>query len=168
MLWKRPALDVYLLKSNLRLLPAFDRIWFGLTPVSLLNQISSKRIHFAVDGAHPTGAVHHQKIVVIDDAVAFCGGVDLTATDGIPGRISMTIRRRRTLGRSYGPRHDVAAAVDGAAARALGEQASLDGRPRREYRSRRLRLRTSRGPPNWTRSCAVSTSESRSPCRTDE
>ena len=35
-------------------------------------------MHFAVDGAHPIGAVHHQKIVVIDDAVAFCGGIDLS------------------------------------------------------------------------------------------
>ena len=32
MLWKRPDLEVYLLRSNLRLLPAFDGIWFGLTP----------------------------------------------------------------------------------------------------------------------------------------
>lgn len=54
MLRKRPALETHLLGSNLRLLPAFDRIWYGLTPVSLVNQISSKRIHFAVDGAHPT------------------------------------------------------------------------------------------------------------------
>ena len=78
MLWKRSTLDIYLLRSNLRLLPAFDGIWFGLTPVALVNQISSKRMHFAVDGARPIGAVHHQKIVVIDDAVAFCGGIDLT------------------------------------------------------------------------------------------
>ena len=66
------------MKSNLRLLPAFDGIWFGLTPVSVVNQISSKRMHFAIDGARPTGAVHHQKIAVVDDAVAFCGGLDLT------------------------------------------------------------------------------------------
>ena len=50
-------LEVYLLRSNLRLLSAFDRIWVGLTPVALVNQISSRRTHFAVDGAHPTGAV---------------------------------------------------------------------------------------------------------------
>jgi phosphatidylserine/phosphatidylglycerophosphate/cardiolipin synthase-like enzyme len=123
MLWKRPALEVYLLRSNLRLLPAFDRIWFGLTPVSLVNQISSKRIHFAVDGAHPTGAVHHQKIAVIDDAVAFCGGVDLTIDRWDTRAHHDDSRRRRTAGRSYGPRHEVSAAVDGAAARALGEQA---------------------------------------------
>jgi phosphatidylserine/phosphatidylglycerophosphate/cardiolipin synthase-like enzyme len=123
MLWKRPALEVYLLRSNLRLLPAFDRIWYGLTPVSLVNQISSKRIHFAVDGAHPTGAVHHQKIAVVDDAVAFCGGVDLTVDRWDTRSHQDRSRRRRTMGRSYGPRHEVSAAVDGAAARALGEQA---------------------------------------------
>jgi phospholipase D1/2 len=123
MLWKRPALEIYLLKSNLRLLPAFDSIWFGLTPVALLNQMSSKRMHFAIDGAHPIGAVHHQKIAVIDDAVAFCGGVDLTVDRWDTCAHQHDSRSRRTMGRSYGPRHEVAAAVDGAAARALGEQA---------------------------------------------
>jgi phosphatidylserine/phosphatidylglycerophosphate/cardiolipin synthase-like enzyme len=90
-MWKRPALELYLLKSNLRLLPAFDGIWFGLTPVALLNQMSSKRMHFAIDGAHPIGAVHHQKIAVIDDAVAFCGGVDLTV-DRWARRLEPTLR----------------------------------------------------------------------------
>ena len=33
LLWKRPELNVYLLKSNLRLLPAFDGFWFGVAPV---------------------------------------------------------------------------------------------------------------------------------------
>lgn len=123
MLRKRPALEVYLLKSNLRLLPAFDGIWFGLTPVAVLNQISSKRLHLAIDGAHPIGSVHHQKIVVIDDAVAFCGGIDLTLNRWDTPAHQHASRSRRNAGRSYGPRHEVAAAVDGAAARALGEQA---------------------------------------------
>ena len=123
MLWKRPGLEVYLLKSNLRLLPMFDGIWFGLTPVALLNQISSKRMHLAIDGARPTGAVHHQKIAVIDDAVAFCGGIDLTVDRWDSPAHEHGSRSRRTVGRSYGPRHEVAAAVDGAAARALAEQA---------------------------------------------
>jgi hypothetical protein len=74
MLRNRPGLEVYPLKSNLRLLPAFDGIWFGPTPVALVNQISSKRMHFAVDGAHPTGAVHHQKIMAIDDPAASLKG----------------------------------------------------------------------------------------------
>lgn len=123
MLWKRPGLDIYLLKSNLRLLPAFDGLWYGLAPVSLVNQISSKRMHFAIDGAHPLGSVHHQKIVVVDDAVAFCGGIDLTLDRWDTRAHEHVNRHRRTARRSYGPRHDVGAAVDGAAARALGEQA---------------------------------------------
>ncbi|OBK14484.1 phospholipase [Mycobacterium asiaticum] len=125
MLRKRPGLDIYLLKSNLRLLPVFDDVWFGLTPVSLVNQISNKRLHFSVDGDHPTGSVHHQKIAVIDDAVAFCGGVDLTIGRWDTPAHQHHSRNRRTLGRGYGPRHEVGAAVDGAAARALAEQARV-------------------------------------------
>jgi len=123
LLWKRPDLEVYLLKSNLRLLPAFDGIWYGIAPVALVNRISSKRMHFAVDGARPTGAVHHQKIAVIDDAVAFCGGIDLTIARWDTSAHEHDSRSRRTLGRGYGPRHEVAAAVDGVAARALGDLA---------------------------------------------
>ena len=123
MSWKRPELEIYLLKSNLRLLPAFDGIWFGLTPVSVVNQISRRRMHFAIDGARPTGAVHHQKIAVVDDTVAFCGGLDLTVDRWDTTAHAHDSRSRRTVGRSYGPRHEVAAAVDGEAALALSEQA---------------------------------------------
>ena len=123
LVWRRPDLQVYLLKSNLRLLPAFDGFWFGIAPVNLLNQITSRRMHFEVDGAHPPGAVHHQKIVVVDDAVAFCGGIDLTL-----GRWDTRMHlgedpRRKGAGQPYGPRHEVAAVCDGDAARALAQQA---------------------------------------------
>ena len=117
----RPTLEAYLLRSNLRLLPAFDDIWYGITPVSLVNRLSAKRMHFAVDGAHPIGAVHHQKIVVIDDALAFCGGIDLTLDRWDTPEHKDNNPFRRAFGRKYGPRHDVAAAVDGSAARALAE-----------------------------------------------
>lgn len=119
LLWKRTGLQIYVLKSNLRLLPVFDDVWYGITPVSLLNRFSGRRIRFAVDGAHPTGAVHHQKIIVIDDAVAFCGGIDLTI-----GRWDTSEHLDdNPLRAAYGPRHEVATAMDGAAAGALGELA---------------------------------------------
>ncbi|OYN75415.1 phospholipase D-like domain-containing protein [Mycolicibacterium sphagni] len=123
LLWRRPALEVYLLKSNLRLLPAFDGFWFGVAPVSLLNQLTSARLHFAVDGAHPTGAVHHQKIVVVDDTMAFCGGMDLTLGRWDTSEHRPEDPRRSGPGAAYGPRHEVVAAVDGAAAEMLAEQA---------------------------------------------
>lgn len=123
MAWRRPDLDVYLLKSNLRLLPAFDSMWFGVTPVSLLNQFTSARMHFAVDGAHPPGAVHHQKIVVVDDAVAFCGGIDMTLGRWDTSEHRAVDPRRDGPGDPYGPRHEVATVVDGEAARLLAQQA---------------------------------------------
>lgn len=123
LLWRRPHLKVYVLKSNLRLLPLFERYWYSIVPVQWLNRITSARMHLAVDGAHPTGAVHHQKVVVVDDAVAFCGGIDLTL-----GRWDTRDHRRddpgrRSGGEPYGPRHEVATVVDGEAARALAELA---------------------------------------------
>jgi phosphatidylserine/phosphatidylglycerophosphate/cardiolipin synthase-like enzyme len=123
LLWRRSALEIYVLKSNLRLLPVFDGIWYGVTPVSVVNRLSSRRLHFAIDGARPTGAVHHQKIVIIDDVLAFCGGIDLTLDRWDTPEHQHNNRFRRALGRKYGPRHEVAAAVDGAAASALAEVA---------------------------------------------
>ncbi len=123
LLRKRRDLNVYLLKSNLRLLPAFDAFWFGVAPVSLVNQLTSARIHFAVDGKRPTGAVHHQKIVVVDDAVAFCGGIDLTIGRWDTRAHLPVDPRRNGPGDPYGPRHEVGVAVDGAAAQLLAQQA---------------------------------------------
>ncbi len=83
-----------------------------------------RRIRFHMDGEHPLGASHHQKIVVVDDKVAFSGGMDLTkvrwdASEHRPG----DPRRKDPLGQSYGPYHDVQMAVDGEAARSLGDLA---------------------------------------------
>jgi phosphatidylserine/phosphatidylglycerophosphate/cardiolipin synthase-like enzyme len=117
----RPKLEVYLLRSNVRLLPAFEGLWGRVTPVALLNWLSSERLQFAVDGVHPIGSVPHQKIVVIDDAFALCGGIDFTADRWDTREHLDDNRFRRLPGDRYGPRHEVAAAVDGAAARALGD-----------------------------------------------
>lgn len=119
----RPDLEIYLLRSNVRLLPAFEGLWGRVTPVALLNWLSSERMQFAIDGAHPTGSVPHQKIVVVDDALALCGGIDFTVDRWDTRDHDDHNRFRRVIGRSYGPRHEVAVAVDGAAARALGELA---------------------------------------------
>jgi phospholipase D1/2 len=123
LVWRRSDLDVYVLKSNLRLLPAFDGFWFGIAPVSLLNRITPSRMHFVVDGAHPPGAVHHQKIVVVDDTVAFCGGIDLTLGRWDTRQHLGKDSRRKGAGQPYGPRHEVATICDGDAARAFGELA---------------------------------------------
>src|SRR3546814_6046315 len=59
-----------------------------------------RNITFKFDSAHPIGAAHHQKIVVIDDALAFCGGIDMTADrwDTL-AHLEDDPRRRRPSGR---------------------------------------------------------------------
>lgn len=117
-----PELHIHILKWDLGMLQTLGR---GSTPLMVFAWKSSKRIHLKLDHAHPSGAAHHQKIVVIDDRLAFCGGIDMTAgrwdtrahLDDDPRRTRPTTRR------PYGPWHDMTTAIDGDAARALGELA---------------------------------------------
>jgi phosphatidylserine/phosphatidylglycerophosphate/cardiolipin synthase-like enzyme len=80
------------------------------------------RIRLRLDTHHPLYAAHHQKIVCIDGALAFCGGIDLTVMrwDASAHRIAEPLRRDAD-GVPYGPVHDIQIAVQGEAARALGE-----------------------------------------------
>jgi phospholipase D1/2 len=119
---ERPELEVFVLKWDLGMVAAFGR---GTTPLFILDWMTDKRMHLKLDGAHPVGSAHHQKIVVIDDSVAFCGGIDITAErwDTREHLDHDPHRRRPTTRRRYGPWHDATTAVDGDAARALGELA---------------------------------------------
>ena len=118
---QRPELHLYLLKWDLGMLQALSR---GMTPVFILNWMTSNRLTLKIDGAHPIGAAHHQKIIVIDDALAVCGGIDMTVgrwdtrahRDADP-------RRAKPCGKLSGPWHDATIMVEGKVARALGELA---------------------------------------------
>ncbi|MBI4527892.1 MAG: VTT domain-containing protein [Deltaproteobacteria bacterium] len=82
------------------------------------------RIHFQMDGSHPIGSSHHSKIVVIDDALAFIGGLDLAKGRwDTPAHRPAHPNRRNFEGSPLPPHHDVQMAVDGAAAAALGDLA---------------------------------------------
>ena len=112
------APEIYMLKWNGAVLLAPGRIAPGLA----MQVLSDDRIHFALDGHHPFGACHHQKIVVVDDALAFCGGIDATedrwdTSDHAPG----DPRRVRKDGSPSQPWHDATTAMTGPVAEALGE-----------------------------------------------
>jgi phospholipase D1/2 len=78
-------------------------------------------VRLGFDDHHPVGACHHQKIVVIDDQLAFCGGIDLTGHrwDTSAHRLEEPARTN-LLGAPYGPYHEVQAMVTGPAASSLG------------------------------------------------
>ncbi|MCX8282133.1 phospholipase D-like domain-containing protein [Phyllobacterium sp. 0TCS1.6C] len=82
------------------------------------------RIRFCYDRSHPLRGCHHQKIVCIDDRMAFCGGIDLTI-ERWDTQLHTIDDPRRTdpSGKAYPPVHDVQIAVDGDAANALADLA---------------------------------------------
>jgi phospholipase D1/2 len=84
----------------------------------------AKRVHFGFDDHHPVGASHHQKVIVADDQLAFCGSIDLTGHrwDETAHRVAEPARKT-ALGKAYEPYHEVQMMVSGPAAAALGELA---------------------------------------------
>lgn len=118
---RRRSLHVYVLNWDFIVFYAPDR---EAMPTYKLGWRTHRRVHFRLDSAHPVGASHHQKIVVIDDAVAFVGGIDLTDQRwDTPGHTPNDPRRRDRNGNLYPPFHDVQMMVDGDAAAAVGELA---------------------------------------------
>jgi len=116
---RRKDLHIHILIWDFVVIYALDRELF---PAIKLDWQVPRRLHFRFDGNHPVGASHHQKIVVVDDAVAFVGGIDLAKSRwDTPEHRARNPRRVDPLGRSYPPRHDVQMAVDGPAAAALGD-----------------------------------------------
>lgn len=83
---------------------------------------SHPRIQLRFDSRHPLRGSHHQKIVVIDDRLAFVGGIDLTARrwDDQTHSVNNPLRVSPD-GTPYDPVHDLQAAVTGDAARDLGD-----------------------------------------------
>ena len=109
-----------------------------------LGWLTHRRVHFRFDDHHPLGGSHHEKIVVVDDRVAFAGSIDLTSHRwDTTAHAPEEPRRVTAMGQPYGPYHDVQLQVTGGAARALGELARDHWR--RLGRRRLPRLRAPEG-----------------------
>lgn len=116
---RTPRLEVLLLKWNFTLLKYLFR---GTMMFDLVRWMFRSRIDFKFDSAHPVGCSHHQKIVVIDDVFAVCGGIDMTSDRwDTPEHLPHDPRRHRPTGRLYGPWHDLTMIMEGDVAVALGE-----------------------------------------------
>ena len=115
---RNPELRVYILAWDFSLVYALERELFQRWRVGWQ---SHERIRFELDGSHPAGASHHQKMVVVDDTLAFAGGMDLCAHRWDTRDHQAGDPRRTAPGRRpYPPFHDIQARVQGPAATALG------------------------------------------------
>ncbi len=84
------------------------------------------RLQLRLDRHHPLYAAHHQKMVCIDDSLAFVGGIDLTVRRWDTSRHAADDPvRLRDNGGIYDPVHDVHMLVDGRVARRIAELARL-------------------------------------------
>ncbi|MCF8587526.1 phospholipase D-like domain-containing protein [Gordonia liuliyuniae] len=117
----RPELEIFVLRWSLGAVTGIAR---GMLPPFVQDLMSGRRIHYRVDAAHPIAAAHHQKIAVIDDKIAFCGGIDMTVERWDTSDHTTSNEYRVTpTGDRYGPWHDVTLALDGEAAQAIADVA---------------------------------------------
>lgn len=116
---RRPRLDVRLLLWDYSLLYALDR---EPLPSLRLRWRTPRQLRVELDNCLPLGACHHQKLVIVDGCLAFCGGLDLAVRrwDTCQHRPDEP-RRVDPDGTPYPPFHDLQMAVDGEAATALLE-----------------------------------------------
>lgn len=138
---RKPQLEVHLLAWDASAVFAFERVplqWL------LFKLRGHERIHYKMDNAHPTGASHHQKLIVVDRAIAFVGGMDVCNSRWDAREHRVDDPRRENGSSAYDPYHDVQAYVTGDAVdvlrgwfcerwqRATGSQLVLPDVPRAE------------------------------------
>lgn len=108
---ERPGREIDVLKWNFGALKQFFRPAAALW---LYRWWRTKRIEMRFDSAHPPGCSHHQKLVVIDNCLAACGGIDISThrwdrsshRDGDPHRTGPD-------GKPYAPWHDATMMLSG-------------------------------------------------------
>lgn len=115
---RRPGLRCYILTWDYGALYTLERDPFTRWR---LGWRMPRGVKFGFDDHHPVGGCHHQKVVVVDDRLAFCGGIDLTGHRWDTSAHRPEEPARTTLlGEAYGPYHEVQAMVTGPAAASLG------------------------------------------------
>lgn len=115
----RPGLRVHVLIWDSAMIYAFSREFAGLVKMDWLTH---SRLRFKLDDSHPIASSQHQKIVVVDEVLAFVGGFDITSQRwDTRGHVPRECHRNDPAFADYPPFHDIMAVVTGEAARALAE-----------------------------------------------
>lgn len=114
---RRPELSIKLLIWNYAFFYSMER---ELMPSLSLGWNTPPQVELSFDATIPVASSHHQKIVVIDGALAFSGGLDLTIRRwDTSAHDPDNAHRADPAGVPYPPFHDVQMMVDGPAAEAL-------------------------------------------------
>ncbi len=118
---RRKQLHIHVLDWDFAMIFAPDREWL---PAYKMDWTTHRRLHFRLDDRYSVGASHHQISVVIDDRVAFVGGLDFALGRWDTSRHRPDDPRRRDINSSIPqPYHDVQLMVSGTIAGAIGELA---------------------------------------------
>ena len=120
-----PKLDVRLLVWKSAMPVAATQHWFTLADRKVF---AGSAVKLVLDGHLPRGASHHQKAIIVDDAIGFCGGGDIgpdrwdtsAHLDDDPRRERTRHKTRTGDPNDFDSRHEVMGVVEGAPARALG------------------------------------------------
>lgn len=116
----RPKLRIHILDWDFPLVYGTDREY---SPIFGLEWKPHRHIDFRFDDTHPVAGSHHQKVVAIDDKLAFAGGLDLTNKRWDSPQHAPDDPRRTFHDKPYPPFHDAMIAVDDEAGRKLAELA---------------------------------------------
>ena len=122
---EQSGLDVRVLCWQSAAPVAATQRWF---PIADRWAFKDSEVKFVLDGKLPVGASHHQKAIIVDDAIAFCGGGDIGPDrwdtcehlDDDPRREKTKTKHRTGHPNDFDSRHEVMGVVEGAPAMALG------------------------------------------------
>ncbi|MCB1985764.1 MAG: VTT domain-containing protein [Burkholderiales bacterium] len=116
---KNQNLNIYILNWDFAMIYATGR---EMLPIFQLDWKTHSRVHFCLDNYLPSGASLHQKTVVIDDNLAFVGGLDLTMGRWDTSDHSPNNPKRDRIGDEISrPYHDAEIMLEGEAAATLAE-----------------------------------------------
>ena len=117
LLARKPELRVHLLLWDYSLVYAYER---EKLPRLHLDWEMPPQVSFRLDNTVAFGSSQHQKLVIVDDTLAFSGGLDLTIRRwDTPDHEVDQPARVDPDGKPYNPFHDVQMMVDGKAGQAL-------------------------------------------------
>lgn len=114
-----PALDVRVLAWDMPAGIAASQLF---APQRSEAYFFGSRVNYRVDDSLPKSACHHQKVVIIDDRLAFVSGGDVGADRwDTQDHLDHDPHRRLPTGARYPARHEVTVMIEGEAARALSD-----------------------------------------------